>query len=268
MAEKGIEKQSFALPVGAVSIAIIVAFLLAPPRSPLEKANLIGYAICHQLASRSYHPGGRQLPMCARCTGTHLGTLLGFISLWAMGRRRASNLPPGKALAVLVSFIALTAIDGLNSYLSSFPSFPHLYEPRNIFRLTTGTLNVLALSIIVNPLFNLTLWKEANPKRAIRNLHELSCLTIPAIPLIWAVHSQMAFLFYPLVILSILGVLVMLTVLNTMILLILTHRENAAMTWGDAFWPLTIGLAAAIMEIGAMVLVRATLPWLQILQKG
>lgn len=244
--------------VGIISLAIIAIFLLSPPWSLLGKANLIGQAVCHQLAAHSYHPGGRQLPLCARCTGTYLGILSGFILLWTT-RRRASNLPPGMVLAVLMSFIALMAIDGLNSYLPPLLGFPHLYEPRNILRLITGTLNGLALSIIVYPLFNFTLWKEADSGRVIRNLRELGFLLIPAALLIWLVHSQIAFLFYPLALLSALSVLITLTSLNTMILLIVTRREGTAVTWSEAFWPMTAGLAAALLESGAMALVRIML---------
>ncbi len=241
-------------------MVIIAAFLFSPPWSISGKANLVGYAICHQMASHSYHPGGRQLPMCARCTGIYLGILLSLIVLWAT-RGRASSLPPGRVLAVLVIFIALMAIDGLNSYLPFLLGLPRLYQPRNIFRLVTGTLNGLALGVIIHPLFNLTLWKEADPEKAIRNLRELSFLLPPAALLVWAVQSQLGFLFYPLAILSVLGVLTILTVLNTMILLILTHREQRAASWGNAFWPMMIGLAAALLEIEAIVLVRVALSW-------
>ena len=49
-------------------------------------------------------------------------------------------------------------IDGVNSYLTFFPKVPHLCEPQNWLRLTTGTLNGLAMSALVYPVLNGVLW--------------------------------------------------------------------------------------------------------------
>ncbi|MDW7990671.1 MAG: DUF2085 domain-containing protein, partial [Anaerolineae bacterium] len=47
-------------------------FLLTPP-GLLTKTDCIGVAVCHRIPSHSFHIGGRQLPLCARCTGTFPG---------------------------------------------------------------------------------------------------------------------------------------------------------------------------------------------------
>ncbi len=49
-------------------------------------AYLIGGVICHQLPDRSFHPGGVQMPVCARCFGLYLGGGVGVLA--AVGRRR------------------------------------------------------------------------------------------------------------------------------------------------------------------------------------
>lgn len=242
--------------VGLLAIAVI---LLAPPHSLLGKCDAVGYAICHRIPERSFHLAGRQLPLCARCTGTYLGALIGLMTMWALGHGRASNLPPTKVLVLQAGFIASMGVDGLNSYLSFFPGAPHLYEPSNLLRLTTGTLNGLALSIIVLPVFNFTLWREVNPSRAIRNFHELALAMALAAAMILIVQAEPDFLLYPLAIASALGVLVMLTAVNTMILLIVTRRENRAETWLDALLPLSLGLLATLAEIAGMDLLRLSL---------
>lgn len=38
-------------------------------------------ASCHQLPERSFHWKGRQLPVCARCTGVFAGQVLGLLTL-------------------------------------------------------------------------------------------------------------------------------------------------------------------------------------------
>ncbi|NJC96710.1 MAG: DUF2085 domain-containing protein [Anaerolineae bacterium] len=55
-----------------VPLAAIIVFgtwfYIAPP-GLLGKADAVGYAICHRIDERSFHIFGRQLPLCARCTG-------------------------------------------------------------------------------------------------------------------------------------------------------------------------------------------------------
>ncbi len=226
----------------------------------LDILNLFGGGVCGQIPSHSFIIGGRQLPLCARCTGTYLGALLGFLSLAALRRQRASGLPPGEVLAALASFIVLWGVDGLNSFLNLFPNAPHLYEPHNLVRLITGILQGLALSIIVYPVFSFLLWREANTRRVLRNWRELGCLLIPAALLVWIVQTQASFLLYPVAALSILGVVVMLTLINTMIVLIVTQRETSsssvetskAESWRDAFLPLLVGLSATLLELGVL----------------
>ncbi len=242
-----------------ISLVIIAAFLASPPWSILDKADLVGYAICHRLPERSFHLGGRQLPLCARCSGTFLGALLGLATLWLRGRRRAGALPPTGVLIILAGFIALMGIDGLNSYMTLFPNAPHLYEPSNILRLTTGTLNGLAQSAIVYPIFSFTLWREAGPQRSIQGFRELAILLALDALLVLIIQAQIDFLLYPLAILSVLGVLIMLTLINTMIVLIIIRRESMATTWHEALIPLLLGLVATSFEIGIMDLMRILL---------
>ncbi|MGD2050566.1 MAG: DUF2085 domain-containing protein, partial [Chloroflexota bacterium] len=97
----------------------------------LDGADYVGYAVCHRITDRSFTIAGRQLPLCARCTGMFLGVTLTFAVLGLAGRRRWSMLPPLRVMLALIGFIGFMAIDGINSYSHFFPNFPHLYEPRN-----------------------------------------------------------------------------------------------------------------------------------------
>lgn len=242
-----------------IALLIIAVVLLAPPYSLLGKCDAVGYAICHRIPERSFHLAGRPLPLCARCTGTYLGALIGFVTIWVLGHRRASNLPPTKVLVLLGIFIVSMGVDGVNSYLSFFPNAPRLYEPSNLLRLITGILNGLALSVIVLPVFNFTLWREASPRRSIRNFREMAVAVALAAVMVLIVQAELDFLLYPLAIVSTLGVLVMLTAVNTMIILIVTRWENRAETGLDAFLPLSLGLLATLAEIVGMDLFRLAL---------
>lgn len=44
----------------------------------------VGSVICHQLPERSFFLDGRQLPVCARCTGLYLSGAAGLAAWWAV----------------------------------------------------------------------------------------------------------------------------------------------------------------------------------------
>ena len=243
----------------AISVGIIIASILLPPASLLGKADVVGYGICHQLPDRSFFLNGRQMPLCARCTGTFLGALIGLAVILLLGRRRASRLPPVSVLGLLVFFIVLWAFDGLNSYVTFFPGAPNLYEPRNWLRLTTGILNGLALVTIVFPIFSYTLWRDTTRDRVIKNVWEILILLPVLAVLIWIIQAEISFLLYPLAILSSLGVLMMLVIINTMLATVVLGLEGQARRWRQALIPITIGASLAILQLTAMVLLRAYL---------
>jgi uncharacterized membrane protein len=203
--------------------------------------------------------GGRPMPLCARCTGTFIGAVLGVAAMFLYGRRRASRLPPTPILLVLIAFFGVWAFDGLNSYLTFFPGAPHLYEPRNWLRLATGLLNGLALVTLVLPVFNFTLWREPSDERVIRNGWELLAPVIVAALVLAALQGGVEPLFYPLALLSGFGVVMMLTLINTMLAVVVLGREGYAWRWRQALAPLLVGAALAILEMTALVLVRAYL---------
>ncbi len=241
------------------SLLIIGVFLFSPPVTVFDKTHAIGYAICHQIPARTIHIDGTPLPLCARCTGIYLGAMLGLGGMFLLGRRYSTELPPTPVLVTLVGFIGLMGIDGVNSYLTFFPRAPHLYEPHNWLRLTTGTLNGLAMSALVFPVINGSLWHASRVDReaSIRSFKELLLFLAAAAGIILIVLAEIPFLLVPLAIISTLGVMVMLGIVNTMFVLIATRRENYARTWRDIVVPVTMGLAASFVLIGGMDWLRA-----------
>jgi uncharacterized membrane protein len=240
-------------------VALVLLLLLSPlwPAPCLDKADTVGAAVCHRLPAHSFHFAGRQLPLCARCTGTFTGALLGFVSLIALGKGKAARMPPARVLGLLVGFIIIMAIDGLNSYLSLFPNAPLLYQPHNTLRLLTGTLHGLALSIIIFPIFNFSLWKEPDNEPALAGFRDLGLVMLLfALPMVLVVQAEMDLLLYPVAIVSVLGVLLMLTVVNSLIIVIVMRREAQAVVWWDAALPIALGFAATLVEVATIVLLR------------
>jgi uncharacterized membrane protein len=240
----------------ALSLLAVVLLLVIPPRPALDKADLVGYAVCHRIPERSFFVDGRQLPLCARCSGTFLGTTLGLVAMILRRRRRAAGFPPLPVLILLALFAAVWAVDGLNSYLTLFPSAPHLYEPMNWLRLTTGMLNGLALIHLLMPLFTLTVWQDATSERVIKNPMEVIAILPAAGLLVALVLSGVPYLLYPLALTSSLGVVILLSLTNAVIAAVILRREGQARSWRQAFVPLSVGTALGLLEIAGLVLLR------------
>jgi uncharacterized membrane protein len=241
------------------AVAFILLLLLSPlwPLPFLDKLDVAGSAVCGRIPSHSFHIAGRQLPLCARCTGTFIGTLLGFGGVLALRKRKAALMPPAAVVGLLVGFIFLMALDGVNSYASLLLNRPLLYTPTNLLRLTTGTLHGFALSIIVYPIFNFTLWKVPDNWPALSGFRELGLLLLVLVlPTVILVQTELGILLYPAAILSVAGVLAILTVVNSMIIVIATRREAMAIAWWDAALPVAVGFAAALLELAIIALLR------------
>lgn len=69
-----------------------------------------GGEVCHQRPERSFHAGGMQLPVCARCTGLYVaaaaGGPLALLLAGAMSGRRARRVATLAALPTLVTWSA------------------------------------------------------------------------------------------------------------------------------------------------------------------
>lgn len=239
-------------------LAVILAALFLSPGGLLDKADHVGYAVCHQIPARSYFFGGRQLPLCARCSGQFLGALFGLGLLLILGRGRAGLLPPAGILALLLGFFVVWGFDGFNSYLALL-ELPHLYEPHNSLRVATGALQGVALITLVLPFFNTSLWNETQPRRTVANGRELALLLVLVAAIVALVSSEVQPLLYPLALLSVGGTLMLLTLVNTMLVAIVLRREALASRLRQALPLFVAGLALAMIELLALNLVRAYL---------
>jgi uncharacterized membrane protein len=225
----------------------------------LTGADYVGYAICHRITDRSFTIAGRQMPLCARCTGTHLGITVTFLAMGLSGRRRWNQLPPTRVMLVLVGLIALMGLDGLNSYSHFFPNAPHLYEPRNEFRLFTGLGAGLAVGAIVFPGLAQVLWRAQVARPSLANLRELAGLAALTVLVGLLVISNRPALLYVLGLVSAAGVLMVITAVNTMILLIALKKDARYDTWKQALRPLAVGLMLAIVQVALVTYGRFAL---------
>ncbi|MBC8446356.1 MAG: DUF2085 domain-containing protein [Chloroflexi bacterium] len=240
----------------ALALVLIAATVLLSSGEVSERFDHLGRAVCGQLSEHSFFCGGRQLPLCARCTGTYLGVLVTYVMLSLMGRGRANKLPPLNILLALFLFIALWALDGLNSYVTLFTQSPLLYEPSNLLRLSSGLLQGLALMVIVRPIVAFTLWGESQEERVVRGYGELAVLVAAVAAVGFVAQSEAPWLYYPLSLSSVAGELLMLSLVNTLVLCVLLRREGAVANWRQAAVLWLAGLAAALVEVNLINVAR------------
>ncbi len=236
---------------------ILGVYLALTPAGLLAKMDIVGYAVCHRIPSHSFSVAGRQLPLCARCTGTFVGALTGlFGQAVVLRRRRDSDLPPVPIMVLLVGFILAMGADGLNSYLGMVLGTPLLYEPRQWLRIVTGALNGLALSGLLYPILNLSLWERPSPEAAIRGLRDLGVLLLLEGGMVALVLTRWSLLLYPLALLSAAGVLAMLTVINSVLIMMAAGWENRYRRLREAAVPLLLGFTLALIQVGLIGLLR------------
>lgn len=244
----------------AVGIALLLfsAWTALTPPGLLGKADAAGYAVCHRIPSHSFQLGGRPLSLCARCTGQYLGFGLVFFYQLLRGGARGGRFPRLAVQAVLLGLLGLYVLDGLNSYLSfSRPGASSLlYRPRNQLRFLSGMGAGISVGAFFLPLFNRIVWAEPRPVRVLSGFWAWGGLVVGAGVLSGMVLSRNPLFLYPLTLAAAAGVVLLLTLAYAVIWTILFHRENTFRTWRDLVPYLALGLAGAVIQIGALDLIR------------
>lgn len=237
-----------------VALALTAVWLFLTPEGLLGKADAVGYAVCHQIDGRSFHIGDRPLPLCARCSGMFLGALLGMVYQAAQGKK--GRMPP-LLVAILFGVFALSwAFDGANSFSMLVPQIPSLYQTQNWTRLVTGTGMGLAVAGILWPTFVQTMfprWLNASP---LGNWKQIGGLLGAAGLLDVLILLETPAVLYPLALLSAGGVLLLLIMVYSIALVMIFKKENSYQGFRQLLMPLMGGYSVALIQIGAIDLVR------------
>ncbi|MBE2223920.1 MAG: DUF2085 domain-containing protein [Anaerolineae bacterium] len=246
----------------SLAILLIMAFYTITDSAHLTHSHVLngadwmGYAVCHRITERSFTIAGRQFPLCARCTGMYLGVFLVFLLLWLGGRLRRGGMPSTPIMLILMAFVVIMGIDGINSYLHFFPNAPHLYEPRNWLRLLTGMGTGLMMGIIIVPALMQILWRDISYKPVLATFREFAGIIVVALLLVLLLLSNQATINYVLALASTAGLLLIVMSLNVVFLLIVLRREGRAEKWQQIILPLTIGFILAILELSIISTLR------------
>lgn len=245
------------------------AWMALSPEGALGKMDAVGYAVCHRIEARSFHVDGRQLPLCARCTGEFFAAAVALMFQLFVGGRR-SKLPSRGMFAVLAVFFLAFAIDGSNSYLylmkqisnGALDSIPNLYTPNNIYRLFTGGGMGIVMGVVLYPIVNQTVWKELD-ERPVLTWKSFGVLTALIFILDLLILTEHPAVLYPVAYLSALGALSLLTVVFAMLWIMIMRQDNAFENPRELWLPLLAGLTLALLLILVIDLFRlqATGTW-------
>jgi uncharacterized membrane protein len=239
-----------------VPLLLVVLGLFLFPLVAHEGIGFWGAGVCHRITERSFVIAGVQLPLCARCTGIYLGFLATVAICWLRGRRRPANLPPRGITLLLLLFLVIVGVDGLNSYVSLFPGLPHLYEPSATLRVLTGSLEGVALAGLLWPVLHMSLWEVPQEKRSIPNLRELGLilLVVLALDLLALWHPPVSL--YPLAILSMAGLVLALGIVSTMLAAVIAGKAGRVTRWRELGVLFAWGVLLTILEMAAFAWVR------------
>jgi uncharacterized membrane protein len=249
--------------VVVAAVLVLIGWLLNTPPGLLGKVDAIGYAVCHRIGARSFHIGEIQLPLCARCSGMYLGAMVG-LAYQIVFQRKRSGTPHWSVLIPLALFVVAFGVDGVNSYIyliketypGALPQIPNIYIPNNTLRLLTGSGMGLALTAMLYPAYNSTVWADGDERRAFPDLKSFAPLLGLTIVLDLLVLTESPVVLYPLAFISAIGVLVLLAMVYSLVWITIMRLDNSFTHLKQMWLALVAGLTIALIQISAIDLLR------------
>ncbi len=239
-----------------LTIGLIVTWWVLTPYGMDEKIRTIAYSVCHQNPLHTLSIGGTLLPLCSRCTGMFLGTLIAVIPLL---KHKSGSGYPGKAKKWLLAGLALFFIfDGINSALFSLLSGNSLYVPTNSLRLFAGLGMGIVLANLIVPLWRQTIWLKLEPQPVLeswkRFLFIFACEGLAAAAILFGP----GWLYYPIAILSVTMIPALLTIVYALLWILVHKKENSLRNHWQIITYNVIGFTTALVQIGLIGLLRFT----------
>jgi uncharacterized membrane protein len=240
-----------------LGLTLIGGVLFLPIGSLSDRLHLVVHGVCaqaHYITIESYI-----MPLCARNTGIYAGFLATLLYLLALGRARAAKLPPLSITIVLGLAIVAMGIDGFNSMLLDIGGY-NVYPPENSLRVITGLGMGIAVGTFFVLMFNMSLRYDAHhDQRVLRSWRELLGMIIAAALLYGLLFSAPDWLFYPLAIFSVVGIVAVLFLANVFVLAMLSGLEGRVLWLRQLARPATIGLALTAGELALLAWLRVVL---------
>ncbi len=261
MQNKVAQLTKWLVPLAAL-IAIAAYISLTPP-GLLGKADAVGYAVCHRIDARSFHVHDRQLPMCARDTGTFTSAFVSLIYLSIIGSKRG-GMPTKKIAAVLIGLFLVWGFDGANSYLyliketypGALPQIPNAYIPNNTLRLLTGSGMGMGMATVLFAAFNQTTWKNVDMRPALGTWRDLGLLVAIMLIVDLLILSELLPILYMVAYISVFGTLTLLSLIFSVVWMMVMKQDNSFSSAKELVIPLLAGFTLALIMILGIDLLR------------
>lgn len=239
--------------LGVIGAALVA--LLFWPGTPLNwKMYAVVHGVCAQI--HNVELGGVQLPICARNTGIYSSFLLTLLLLVALGRGRASKLPPLPITVLLIVFVIIMGVDGVNSMLLDM-LLPHLYTPVNWLRTLTGTGMGITIAVLLLMVFNLSL--RAHPEietRVLKNWWELAAVLGVNLLVLAAMYGNISFMYWPIAFSAWLGITGVLYGVNVLVTSLAMGYDGRVVQLSQLAKPATLAVVFTGIELALMASIR------------
>lgn len=237
-----------------LAMTVVAGVLFLPIGSLADRLHMIVHGVCAQ--AHYIEIGSYTMPLCARNTGIYAGFLATVLYLLALGRRRAAKLPPLPITILLGLAIIVMGIDGFNSMALDVGGY-NVYTPRNTLRVITGLGMGMALGAFLLFMFNLSLRYDADrEQRIIRNWAELLGAVLVAVILYALLFFAPTWLFYPLALFSVLGIVGVLFMSNVFVVAMISGLESRVLKLRQLARPATISIFMTAVELSLLAGLR------------
>lgn len=240
--------------VAVLAVIALVFWIALTPPGFWAKIRMIGYAVCHQIPGHSFFDAEHQFPLCARCTGMYLGSLLGLEFTWLQGKR--SGFPPVWVWAIFAVFFLSFAFDGINSAIGLLPGLKQVYPSQNWLRLATGLGMGLAMGSLLAVAFTQAIWKDTLDSKIFAQGRYFLTMVLAALLagslVLWGPTLVKQFL----MIVSTMGVVVMLTLIYSVPASLLFFGQSKVYNYQSLYLPLLIGFLLTTLQLGGLAYLR------------
>lgn len=237
-----------------LTATLLLGLLLLPIRGLDFRLQMIVHGVCAQ--AHYLNIGGLRMPLCARNTGIYAGFAGALIGLAALRRTRAAALPPIPITLTLILGAFAMVVDGVNSMLLDIGGY-NLYTPFNQLRVITGLLMGTAIGVFLPLVLNVALRKDPQTgSRIVASWIEYAALLLIDAGLYVLVFFSPSFLYYPLALLSVAGIVGVLFASNLFVIAMVGGMEGRVARVRQLARPGALALVATSLELALLAGLR------------
>lgn len=239
--------------LGAAGILLLGIFFAPGP--PVQWKM---YALAHGLCSQQHtiFLGDLMFPICARNVGIYSSFMLTLLMLWGLGRGRAGCQPPWPIGLVLIGFVALMGVDGVNSLFLDL-NLPHLYTPRNDLRTLTGMGMGVTVGVAMLLMFNLALRKDVDEQQPVlQNWRELGGILGLNLLALVAIYGNLELFYWPLATLAFVGISGILYMLSLITCSLMLGYAGSVSRLTQLARPATLAIIPTALFMGSLASMR------------